>query len=444
MLIRTANAAAQEADAQVEIVLPKLYPKQRAAFFLLQRIGLCHASTKAGKTVAAITWQLCQCWGDGAGKAHLWVSPIYAQAENVFERVCRILTRADPGRKTWDCNKSKLYISFSNGSRWFFKGADNPDSIYGADYFSAVVDEASRCKEQAWHAIVSTTTKTGGPIRAIGNMVGRKDWFYHLCNKARAGEPGMGYSLITWKDAVEAGVLSQETVDEQRNLLPQMVFRALYECIPSEDGSNPFGHQQIAACIRPMGVLPPVVFGIDLAKSHDWAVIVGLDACRQVCHFERWQGPWEITEQRILAAVGDKPALIDSSGVGDPIVERLARKAPQIQGYKTGVHDSKTALIHGLIMSVQQGKVYFPDDSPECPIRSEMESYEYSLTATGKISYSAPQGSHDDCVIGLGLADMQFDRIGASEVFAELVGGQAKDNYGNDDHMWKSVDDGWR
>jgi hypothetical protein len=135
--------------------------------------------------------------------------------------------------------------------------------------------------------------------------------------------------------------------------------------------------------------------------------------------------------------------LIDSSGVGDPIVERLARKAPQVQGYKTGVHESKTALIHGLIMSVQQGKVFFPDDSAECPIRSEMESYEYSLTATGKISYGAPQGSHDDCVIALGLADMLFDRIGASPVFAELVGGRADDNYGSDDHMWKSVD-GWR
>jgi hypothetical protein len=28
-------------------------------------------------------------------------------------------------------------------------------------------------------------------------------------------------------------------------------------------------------------------------------------------------------------------------------------------------------------------------------------------------------------------------------VFAELVGGHADDNYGSDDHMWKSVD-GWR
>lgn len=428
---------------KVRIRLPKLYGKQRAAFFMLSRIGLCHASTKAGKTVGAITWQMSQAFGDGAGKSHLWVSPIYGQAENVFERVCRILMRTDPAKKIWESNKSKLFVTFNNGSRWFFKGADNPDSIYGADYYSVVVDEASRCKSAAWDAVVSTTTKTRGPIRAIGNVVGRKDWFYNLCAKAKAGEPGMGYSLITWKDAVEAGVLLQETVDEQRTMLPPQVFDALYNCIPAEDGANPFGYAAIQACIRPQSTLDPVAFGVDLAKSHDWVVVVGLDANGQVCRFARWQAPWEVTEPRICEMIGDTPTLIDSSGVGDPIVERIMRKCPLVEGYQTGVHGKKTMLVHGLIMSVQQGKVFFPDDSPECPVRSEMESYEYSLTPTGKISYSAPPGAHDDCVIGLGLAAMKADQVGAvPEVGAESIS-PAGEVIEDDEHMWRSVEGGW-
>jgi len=38
------------------------------------------------------------------------------------------------------------------------------------------VDEASRAKEEAWHAIRSTMTATRGKIPLIGNVGGRKNF----------------------------------------------------------------------------------------------------------------------------------------------------------------------------------------------------------------------------------------------------------------------------
>ena len=54
----------------------------------------------------------------------------------------------------------------------WFKGADKPDALYGEDVYAAVIDEASRCKEEAWHAVRSTLTATRGPIRIIGSGLG--------------------------------------------------------------------------------------------------------------------------------------------------------------------------------------------------------------------------------------------------------------------------------
>ena len=37
-------------------------------------------------------------------------------------------------------------------------------------------------------------------------------------------------------------------------------------------------------------------------------------------------------------------------------------------------------------------------------LTNEMKRYEYSISPSGAITYSAPEGYHDDCVIALALA----------------------------------------
>jgi hypothetical protein len=249
-----------------------------------------------------------------------------------------------------------------------------------------VVDEASRCREEAWHAIRSTLTATRGLVRIIGNVKGRKNWAYHLARRVEAGTlEGWKYAKITAHDAVKAGVIEREEVDAARRELPEHVFRELYEAEPSEDGSNPFGIQHIAACVGPMSAKPPKVFGIDLARSLDFTVVVGLDERNKPCRFERWQHvPWE--------AVGDTPALADSSGVGDPIVEMLHRRAPNIDGFKF-TQISKQQLMEGLALDLQRNAIGVLDG----PMRQELESFEHESTRTG-VRYAAPEGLHDAVV----------------------------------------------
>lgn len=322
-----------------------------------------------------------------------WVAPIYPQAKIAFRRLKRGLPS-----EVYRTNESELTITLANGAVIWFKGADKPDSLYGEDVYAAVIDEASRCKDDAWHAVRSTLTQTRGPIRIIGNVKGRKNWAYKLARLAEAGEPGLHFTRLTAWDAVEGGVLDAQEIEDAQRLLPENVFRELYLAEPGDDEGNPFGIAAIRACIAPLSTADPNAWGWDLAKSSDWTVGIGLDAGGATCRFSRWQGPWEMTTDRIVAETHGQRALVDSTGVGDPIVERLQKHSRRFEGYQFTA-PSKQRLMEGLAVAIQRREVTFP----EGPISAELESFEYAYTRTG-VRYSAPEGLHDDCVCALALA----------------------------------------
>lgn len=379
---------------------PWLYDKQRDAIFCDARYGLIEASTKAGKTVGCIAWLYEQTYLGREGRNYWWVAPIYGQAEIAFRRLKRTLPAA-----LHQFNQSRLTITLPNGAVMWFKGADNPDSLYGEDVYAAVGDEASRWKEESWFALRSTLTQTRGPVRLIGNVNGRRNFFYRLARMAEAGEPNMHFAKITAYDAAEAGVLAWAEIEDAKRVLPDAVFRELYLAEASDDGGNPFGLAAIAAQVAPLSALPPVAWGWDLAKSVDWTVGIALDAHGDVCRYERWQGPWQETIPRIVRLTGYVPALVDSTGVGDPVLEAL--QVASLHTF-TGYHfsgPSKQKLMEGLAVAIQQREVRYPDASrsPGCQIVPELEVFEYEYTRTG-VRYTAPPGLHDDCVMALALA----------------------------------------
>lgn len=377
-------------------------------FFAPERIVVCEASTKAGKTIGALIWLMALCFEDRDGATRLWLAPIYPQAKIAFDRLVRKMTECDPGRRVWECNRSELWVRLGK-AKIVFRGGDEPDSIYGYDYADAVIDEASRCKEAAWYAVRSTLTATKGKVRIIGNVKGRKNWAFRMARKAQSGERDMAYFKLTVHDAIEGGVLTHEDLADAKRDLPEDVFKELYLAEPTEDGSNPFGLQHIAACVADESSDTPVAFGCDLAESVDWTVLIGLDAKGRTADFDRWQGiGWDATENRIVSTVGRVPIAVDETGVGKPVTERLQRRCPgfeQVEGF-TFSSRSKQQLMAQLAVAIQQRRVSFPDG----PIRAELESFEFEHTPSG-VRYKAPDGSHDDCVCALALAVLKLDKV---------------------------------
>lgn len=386
--------------------LPPLYPAQHAAIYHPARYVSIDGSTKSGKTHGCLHWQTGRVFADPG--VHWWVAPVYRQAEIAYGRALRSIPRELVSKSS----ENKLQIEIVNGSTWQFRSGEKPDNLYGEDVRSAVIDEASRCRDEAWYAVRSTLTATQGPIRAIGNVRGRNNWHYKLGVMARNGDPAIHYAKLTADDAIRGGVISRDEVLDAMRVYPHEVFRELYMCEPSDDGGNPFGIQHIAGCVEPMSSDPAVVWGIDYARVQDWTVAIGLDRSGRVCRLERWRSEPASTTARIVQMVGRTPGYYDATGPGG-YLEEAFRNAGTALTPVVYTNARKQDLMEALASAIQQRRIRFPDGV----IRDELEQFEYSLSSTRRVQYSAPAGAHDDAVNALALA-----WLAARDVYAMHVG----------------------
>lgn len=380
--------------SSIEYTRPNLAHYQKAIIDSPARYTVTEASTKIGKTASHIVWAAEEALKLGNNQSVWWVAPVYKQAEIAFNRMRSQIS----DKSFFKVNESKLRLTTPTGSIIQFNSAEKPDNLYGEDVYAAVFDEFTRAREEAWFALRSTLTKTKGKCKLIGNVKGKKNWGYRLAQRAKAGEEGYEYFKITAYDAVEAGILDLEEIEQAKKDLPELVFRELYLAEASDDGSNPFGYEAIRRNIASLSGNPVRSFGIDLAKSHDYTAIVGLDEYGHVAYFDRFQKDWRQTKETILS-LPNVPTVIDSTGVGDPIVEELQRARQGIEGFKYG-GNSKQQLMEGLAVAIQNDELKYPEGH----ITTELEMFEFTYTRTG-VRYEAPQGMHDDCVNALALAN---------------------------------------
>jgi hypothetical protein len=319
------------------------------------------------------------------GKQIAYITPTYSLAKVFFNRLIQSLPFLN--------NKSDLKLSFPNGGSVEFFTGERLDNLRGRKFHWVIIDEASFIPdlEQGWlNSIRPTLTDFKGKALFLSTPRG-KNYFYSLFMKDEQGWESFKFTTY------DNPYIDKNEIDEARTQLPEAVFEQEYMANPMENAANPFGSDFIRKCIEPLSNREPVCFGIDLAKSSDFTAIIGLDSYGYVAYFDRFQMDWNSTKQSILQ-LPKKPMLIDSTGVGDPIVEDLQREGRHIMGLKfTSV--SKQQLMLGLQTAIQSRKIGFPDGH----IVRELEVFEYQYSATG-VKYSAPSGFHDDCVMALALA----------------------------------------
>ena len=93
---------------------------------------------------------------------------------------------------------------------------------------------------------------------------------------------------------------------------------------------------------------------------------------------------------------------MDSTGVGDPIVEELQNGRRQLHGFKFS-STSKQQLMEGYAVELQERKTGILSGVWQ----DETETYEFVYTRTG-VKYDCPTGYHDDTVCAAALAWRAF------------------------------------
>lgn len=378
--------------------LPFMFPGLR---FI---VGAC--GTKFGKTYGCATRITKEAW-ENQGSLNWWVSPSYSQAEMAMEEVQK---RLPPGMFDPKLAKHKIQVFNPDGSHrsWIeFKSAEDPNLLRGAAVNFFVVDEAARGMSwESMKSVLTTVTQTFGRGIVISTPNGR-GWFYDIYQRGSVlrSEFPEWYALRmpTW---VNPHVSIQAILDAQKNL-PAAEFRQEYAAEFLEESAGVFNN--IRGCVRGMlqGYNPAhsYVMGVDLARLHDFTVLTVVDkTTKQVVAWKRFnQIDWQSQYFQIIALARQYHAtvVIDSTGIGDPIVETLRGAGLMLEPYKIGTNIAKKQLIDNLRVHIEQGRISYP---PLPVLIDELERYQSHQTASGVIQYSAPEGKHDDAVISLALA----------------------------------------
>ena len=317
-----------------------------------------------------------------------YITPTYKLAKTFFEKLTQ--------RVPFENNKSDLTIHFPNsGSVEFFTG-ERLDNLRGRKFHLVVIDEASFIPdlEDGWlNSIRPTLTDYQGRALFLSTPRG-KNYFYSLYMKG-GQKDWDSFKFTTYENPY---ILTSE-INDAKAQLPNAVFEQEYMANPMENAANPFGSEHINKCVKFISTNEPMYYGIDLAKSFDWTVIIGLDSNGDVCHYERFQKDWLQTKETIKNIRKHKHIFIDSTGVGDAIVEDLQKYFNDMTGFKY-TSTSKQQLMESLASSIHKAEIGFPIGA----IKDELEIFEYLFTSTG-VRYSAPSGFHDDCVNALALAN---------------------------------------
>ncbi|HSW67675.1 MAG TPA: terminase family protein, partial [Bacteroidales bacterium] len=311
----------------MDVVAPILSSYQREIIYSPARFTITEASTKSGKTFSHIIWLFSKAQEskDQKRQNFWWVAPVYVQAKIAFSRLRQNIAHT----RRYHFHESGLIIYCPNGAEMHFKSADKPDNLFGEDVYAAVFDEAPRAREEAWFALRTTLTATGGQCKLIGNFGGMSNWVHKLKEKAKS-DPNYEYFKITCWDAIREGIMNESEVLQAKKDLPAKIFRELYEAEASEDEGQLITNAAIAQMFRNDQVPEGVGYiTADIARlGKDRTVIFVWSGLRVEKIVELEQTAIDQTVNVIRALmmkhnIGANRVIVDESGLGGGVRDYL-------------------------------------------------------------------------------------------------------------------------
>lgn len=305
-------------------------------------------------------------------------------------------------------NETERSLHFVGGGRIRAKTAWDADSLRGdyADFL--ILDEYSIMSPSAWDEVGAPMLLDNDGDAAFIFTPKRKNHAFQLYQRAVTDDSGRWAAFhFTSHDNPHLSVAALEeitgdmTADAYRQeILAQFldsegqVFRNIAPCLTASEApevSNHAGHA--------------IVIGCDWGRQNDYtAFSVGCATCRAELARDRFnQIDYHFQAQRLkaLAAHWQPEAILtELNSVGQPVFEMLQREGLPVVGFTTTAV-TKPPLIENLALAFERGEWRFQPD----PVwAAELEAYERTVSAaTGRSSYSAPEGMHDDTVIARAL-----------------------------------------
>jgi len=345
------------------------------------------------------------------------VAPSWRQAKLVIRRINGFARKLPPGMIL----KSQRTVLYATNGSIIEAFPNSPETIRGPSLHCIYWDECNLTANdvELYDAILFTLGTTAGKFVCSSTPWNVDSVFHKICNHPDYKD--FVQSHVTSKDAEEPnGPLKKSILDKIRKQFAEdpARWRREMEAEWAEDQDVWLPQNLIAKCIAGDAELynfesnqrGEFYAGLDLGKHRDYsvlAVIQKVDSKFILCHLKIF--PLETSYANVIGYVkvlqdrwgGFQKIRVDMTGVGAYVVEDMQNAGIEnVEGVNFTL-PRKQEMASLLKQRMIEGKFAFPYFTWEKPYRSDFPSElnveRFQLRKDGTISFSHPQGIHDDC-----------------------------------------------
>lgn len=394
------------------IQMPKLEPWQKDLFelyedFPKQKIIVTKAVRQVGKSVSICLLAIAASLREAKSESKI-VSPIYKQAEKLFEQTCEI---AGP-QLILKRDNAGLKIKFINGSKVEFSSAESGDNLRGFTVKRSgvlCIDEAAFIDSDFFYTVLLPMVNVyQGDVFIFSTPKSRQGFFYDLFMQGTEQDPKV--ISLDWTNYDTSKYLDKETLEIYRKKLPYSAFRSefLGEWLSNEESVFSEFNSLFTLEYERTGMY---YFGIDWSGQGqcDYTAISIFNNKKEmvdIVYFNDLDETQTINKIVELARKWQpKKITVETNSIG-AIYYGLLQKQIKANGLKcivqgfTTTNETKDNIISGLQVHIQNRDITLKTDQE---LEKELNNYQLTFSKTGKRIFNARNGFHDDLIMATAI-----------------------------------------
>lgn len=335
-----------------KIILATPHEAQQKVIDEAQRFNVVCCGRRWGKTALGINHVILKSL---AGKSVAWCSPSYKMLLEVWRE---LETKLSVISKV---SQQQRRIELKTGGLIEMWSLDNPQAIRGRKYHSVIIDEAAVVRDlsDTWQSVIRPTlTDYEGEAWLLSTPRGR-DFFWECFNRGQRDTLWKSWKMPTSTNPY----IKDAEIELARLELPRSTFEQEYQAEFISSAEALFSEkdldlaEKIAREDTSNG--SEYLISVDVGRRKDATVINVFDLSvtpyQRVYHEYLISVPYPVIQERIeiIASHYRGTLLIESNGVGDPVIENLRVPAsPFLMSRRT-----KTDAIQALQILLEQGRL---------------------------------------------------------------------------------------
>lgn len=183
------------------------------------RFKVIAGGRRVGKTASCIQEAIKHCL-EKSNQLVFWVAPNYRLAKEVgFDEFLNYLDVLQPAIAF--IHTTQLKVTFTNGSKLYFKGSDDPDTLRGRGLTLVIMDEAAFCKSSAWFQILRPALSDKQGKAVLISTPNGFNWFKNIFDNKDT------WKQYHWPTRMNP-LISPEELDDVRSQISEVDYRQEY------------------------------------------------------------------------------------------------------------------------------------------------------------------------------------------------------------------------